>query len=99
MKFPGLFQEKFQREFRIRLAVCLRRSPASGRTSLSRELSTLDSGRWDWSHSPAAAALVAARNGGAHGSAHGGVGVVAAGVGAGAGSGLSVLTSQLALTP
>ncbi len=82
-------------------AVCLRRSPA-GRGSISRELSNLDSGRWEWP---------------AHGGTQGGcrAGTIALKNGdklhpslapldhhnhiTGSNSGLSVLTGHTSLTP
>ncbi|KAJ1528496.1 hypothetical protein ONE63_006903 [Megalurothrips usitatus] len=59
----GIYNEKFQREFRLRLDVCLRRSPA-GRGSISRELSNLDSSRWEWpAHNTRTGTLALHRNG------------------------------------
>ena len=90
---PVVLQEKFQREFRLRLDVCLRRSP-TGRGSISRELSNLDSGRWEWpgpGPGPGPRGLTV-KNGDKHaGERHHDA--------VGSNSGLSVLTGNMALTP
>ncbi|XP_052133365.1 RYamide receptor-like [Frankliniella occidentalis] len=92
--------EKFQREFRLRLDVCLRRSPA-GRGSISRELSNLDSGRWEWPAHGGRAGTLALKNGDKLHPALGTLGALDHHNNhiSGSNSGLSVLTGHTSLTP
>ncbi|XP_034239004.1 tachykinin-like peptides receptor 99D, partial [Thrips palmi] len=86
----GIYNEKFQREFRLRLAVCLRRSPA-GRGQIPRELSNLDSGRWDWPQNARHATLALHREPAMEKQGDR--------VMTGSASGLSVITGTTALSP
>lgn len=85
----GIYNEKFQREFRLRLAVFLRRSP-TGRGQLPRELSNLDSGRWDWPQNARHATLALHHKEGAKQVDR---------LMTGSASGLSVITGTTALSP